>query len=230
MGMSTCQDTTVVPLALPKVRQEPFKSQGQDSTEALEDSSGQDFPHPGGSNPSRPTVTPADHLAIEWRILSQDNLSSRVIQNIQASRRPSTDRVFDATWRVFCTWCSRMGTDPSSVSVAHILDFLQDGLDKGLTPNTIRRQVAALSSVLSCGSLESLTKHPTVHRFLRGATNLRPPVVHRYPIWDLMKVLNTLTRGPFEPIRLARLRFHTCKVAFLVAITSARFWNWQPFL
>ncbi|ETE72999.1 hypothetical protein L345_01163, partial [Ophiophagus hannah] len=52
--------------------------------------------------------------------------------------------------------------------------------------------------------------------------NLRPPVVHRYPTWDLSKVLQTLTGAPFELLRPIGLRFLTIKVAFLIAIMSAR--------
>lgn len=102
------------------------------------------------------------------------------------------------------------------------MDFLQDGLDKGLSPNTIRRQVAALSTILTWGGGQALSQNPTVQRFLKGATNLRPPVVHRYPTWDLTKVLEALIRPTFEPLRTIPMQFLTWKVAFLVAITSAR--------
>lgn len=90
----------------------------------------------------------------------------------------------------------------------------------GLAPNTIRRQVAAISSVLTCGS-STVSRQPVTHHFLRGASNLRPPTVHRFPTWDLNKVLSTLTVSPFEPLRLMSLRFLSFKTAFLVAITSA---------
>lgn len=49
--------------------------------------------------------------------------------------------------------------------------------------------------------------------------NLCPPALHQYPTWDLPKVLNTLTRGPFEPLWEVNLHFLSYKVAFLVAIT-----------
>lgn len=42
---------------------------------------------------------------------------------------------------------------PSTALVAQVLDFLQDSLDRVLTPSTIKRQAAALSSVLSIGKL-----------------------------------------------------------------------------
>ncbi|XP_034274849.1 uncharacterized protein LOC117666340 [Pantherophis guttatus] len=52
--------------------------------------------------------------------------------------------------------------------------------------------------------------------------NIRPPAVHRYPTWDLPKVLQALTGPPFEPLRGISLKHLSFKVAFLVAVTSAR--------
>ncbi|XP_026534302.1 trafficking kinesin-binding protein 1-like [Notechis scutatus] len=82
--------------------------------------------------------------------------------------------------------------------------------------------MAALSSVLSYEGLSSLSHHTLIRAFLRGATNLRPAPVHRYPTWDLNKVLLSLTKEPFESLRVTGLQFLTYKVVFLVAITSAR--------
>lgn len=119
-------------------------------------------------------------------------------------------------------WCFGKNVIPSQAPIHQVLDFLQEGLDNGLAPNTLKRQVAALSSVLVCGAFTSLTHHPLVHRFLWGATDLRPPVIHRYPTWDLTKVLLAPTGPPFEPLRDTSLHYLSLKVAFLVAITSTR--------
>lgn len=86
----------------------------------------------------------------------------------------------------------------------------------------LRRQVASLSSVLSCGSKETISSHPLLRQFLRGASNLRPPPIRRFPSWDLPKVLSALTKAPFEPLRDVSLCYLSLKVAFLVAVTSAR--------
>lgn len=61
-----------------------------------------------------------------------------------------------------------------------------------------------------------------VCRFIRGATNLKPPVVHRYTTWDLSKDLHSLPGAPFQPLRSSGLQFLTFKVVFLVAVTLAR--------
>lgn len=109
----------------------------------------------------------------------------------------------------------------TTVSIVQILDFLQDGFVSGLAPNILRWQVAALSSILTCGSSDTISQDPLIRNFLRDATNLRPPVIHRFPTWDFNKVLTALTKTPFEPLREVNLRFFSFKVSFLVAITSA---------
>lgn len=75
----------------------------------------------------------------------------------------------------FRTCCGRIGISPLRALIAEILEFLQDGLDIRLLPNTIQRQVVALLSVLTCGFLDSLFQHTTICRFLRGVANICPP-------------------------------------------------------
>ena len=107
-------------------------------------------------------------------------------------------------------------------TLADVLEFLQEGLKQGLRPATLKRQSAALATVIQ--SLEGfpLTKHPLVIRFLKGATALAPPQIHRFPSWNLNLVLQSLTTTPFEPVKNIPLRMLTMKTLFLVAITSAR--------
>uniref|UniRef100_A0A2D4JIJ3 Uncharacterized protein n=1 Tax=Micrurus lemniscatus lemniscatus TaxID=129467 RepID=A0A2D4JIJ3_MICLE len=89
-------------------------------------------------------------------------------------------------------------------------------------PNTLQRQVVALASIISWGNLRSLSQHPRICSFIRGAKNIWPPVIHCYPTWELEKVLSALTTGPFKPLRTTSLHFLTYKVVFLLAIASAR--------
>ncbi|XP_039196365.1 uncharacterized protein LOC120306720 [Crotalus tigris] len=188
----------------------------------MEDSSRSYYPYSGGTSAPGPTVAPTNHLALERRALTRDSYSSRVIAMIQQSRRPSTNRIYDATWTNFCTWCSGRKVELLDISVPIVLEFLMDGLDKGLSPSTIRRQVAALSTVLMCDNSAPLVHHLMMRSFLKGATNARPPAVHRYPSWDLHWVLQALISPPFKPITTCLLKLLSMKVAFLVAVTSAR--------
>ncbi|XP_026535084.1 uncharacterized protein LOC113419749 [Notechis scutatus] len=188
----------------------------------VEDSARQGLAVPGTSSAPKSTVASVSRLEVERERLRNEGLSAQVINTILAARRPSTTRIYNATWNIFCKWCHKSSINPLSPSIAQILAFLQDGLDRGLSPNTLRRQVAALSTVVSGSSSGSLSHHPRIRAFLRGASNLHPPVIHRYPTWDLNKVLMALTKPPFEPLREAPLQFLTLKVVFLVAVTSAR--------
>ncbi|XP_071980401.1 uncharacterized protein [Engystomops pustulosus] len=99
-----------------------------------------------------------------------------------------------------------------------VLDFLQEGFDKGLRPSTLKVQVSALSAYFDT----ALAEHRWVKRFFQACTRLRPTVKESSPQWDLSLVLDALTSDPFEPNESNNLRFLTLKTAFLVAITSAR--------
>ncbi|XP_070803767.1 uncharacterized protein [Pituophis catenifer annectens] len=207
------------PLATPSVVRRPGQSL---HISPLENSTRRDCPASGEPSSSGPSVAPTDCMALEGARLRQDNYSDRVIHIVQACRRKSTVRLYNISWLAFYRWCRSRQIDPVSASPAQILEFLRDGFDRGLAHSTLRRHVAALSTALSSPSGRPLTQHPVIKKFLRGARLLRPSSIHRYPTWDLPKVLNALTETPFEPLRTVHLRFLTLKVVFLIAITSAR--------
>ncbi|XP_060546579.1 uncharacterized protein LOC132711485 [Pantherophis guttatus] len=176
----------------------------------------------GTAGTSRSALVPSHRVAIEREFMTRLPLSAGAIATIQAARRASTTRIYEATWRAFSLWCGRQLISPTSASVPCVIEFLQEGFVSGLSPNTLRRQVAALSTVLSGSSSDPMSRDPLIRQFLRGATNIRPPAIHRYPSWDLPKVLRALTGPPFEPLQDVSLKYLSFKVAFLVAVTSAR--------
>lgn len=56
--------------------------------------------------------------------------------------------------------------------------------------------------------------------FLKGI--LIPPVRDMVPVWGLKLVLSKLMDAPFEPMAMCSLPYLSMKMAFLLAITSAR--------
>ncbi|XP_048356614.1 myoD family inhibitor domain-containing protein isoform X1 [Sphaerodactylus townsendi] len=163
-----------------------------------------------------------DRLEIERRQLVSRGYSTAILNTILASRRPSTKRIYNTTWKAFVRWCWQKKVPPTEPKISDILAFLQEGLEIGLRANTLRRKVAALTSVLP--RLEGFvpTSHPHIVRFLRGATLKDRPVNHHFPTWRLHTVLHALTATPFEPIMDVPLKHLRMKVIFLVVITSAR--------
>lgn len=135
------------------------------------------YPSAKGTAPPRAPVAPVSRLAPERDILIRDKFSRKVIQIIQA-RRPSTTRVYNITWSTFCRWCHIGHIESLSASIPQILSFLQEELDRGLSPNILHRQVTAVSMILKSRESHTLAHHPRVCSFLRRAANLRPPVGH----------------------------------------------------
>lgn len=177
---------------------------------------------PGGRTTSGTSMALIGHLALEKEILRKDRFFRKVISIILVSRCPSTSCIYDATWKSFGSWCTKKSLVATSTSVPQIFEFLQDGLDAGLSINTLRRKIAALATILFCDGAATLSQHTRVHSFLKGASNLGSPPVHRYPSWDLHLVLQALTSALFELLSSTPLRLLTFKVAFLNTITSAR--------
>lgn len=79
------------------------RSSGSLSGPTLEVASGQDLPQPGGVSTPGPAVVSTNRLALERGLLREDKFSSKVIATIQASRRDSTNCIYNGTWRLFCT-------------------------------------------------------------------------------------------------------------------------------
>ncbi|XP_061473466.1 uncharacterized protein LOC133380355 [Rhineura floridana] len=176
----------------------------------------------GTAPPPGSRVVGASCMELERRRLLKKGISPQVLETMMASRRPSTLRIYESTWKAFSSWSQKKGILPRKAGVNQILSFLQDGLSLGLRPNTLKRQVLALSAILSRSLDNPIGSHPFIKRFLRGATVTAPPTVRHYPTWDLHKVLSALQRPPFEPLSQVSLRLLSFKVLFLVAITSAR--------
>lgn len=152
----------------------------------------------------------------------EERYSGKVLTTLLASRHPSTNKIYARTWKKFSYWYEDKGFSLKNPRSKLILDFLQKGVDKGLSTNTIKRQLFTISSILDTGGAGSLSTHPDCRRFLQGLKLLNPPVVHHFPTWDLHLVLKALMGPSFEPLATVPIRFLTLKSIFLVAITSAR--------
>lgn len=157
-----------------------------------------------------------------WPRLIHLDYSQQVIDTIQASRRTSTTRIYNAIWEVFVRWCTRKQVSTLKPKIKDVLFFLQDGALFGIKAPTFRRHLSVLASVLPSFRGLPITKHPHVARFLHGVTLKNSTQIHRFPTWKLHTVLTALTKAPFEPAHRIPLRFLRMKVVFLIAITLAR--------
>ncbi|KAL0147283.1 hypothetical protein M9458_057407, partial [Cirrhinus mrigala] len=150
------------------------------------------------------------------------NVSQRVLDTIAEARAPSTRRLYSLKWKVFSSWCVTKDEDPASCDVSVILSFLQDCLDAGRTPSTLKVYVAAISAFHVPIGDRSVGRHHLVTSFLRGARRLRPFRPSMVPVWDLSLVLSALAEPPFEPLLSAELKVLSFKTALLLALACGK--------
>ncbi|XDV20625.1 hypothetical protein PO909_025925 [Leuciscus waleckii] len=154
--------------------------------------------------------------------LSPFHLPEGVLNTITQARAPSTRRLYASKWSVFAEWCSAHDVNPLDCEVTVVLSFLQELLDSGRTPSTLKVYVAAITAFTKPANGQSLGKNDFVIRFLRGARRLNPPRPPSVPAWDLSTVLEAVKGGPFEPLHAVELKYLSFKTAFLLALASVK--------
>ena len=144
------------------------------------------------------------------------------MNTITSARAPSTRHAYALKWNLFVEWCSSRREDPRRCPIAVVLSFLQQGLERRLSPSTLKVQVAAIAAYHDPVNGKSLGKHDLVIRFLRGARRLNPSRPPSMPSWDLTLVLKSLQQGPFEPLHSVEPKFLSLKTLLLLALASIK--------
>ncbi len=153
-----------------------------------------------------------------WHPLVLGDLPQEVALTIASARAPSTRQAYALKWNLFVEWCSSHREDPRRCSIRAVLSFLQQGLERRLSPSTLKVYVAAISAHHDPIEGRSVGKHDLVVRFLRGARRLNPPRPPSLPSWDLALVLRALQTAPFEPLQSVELKFLSMKTLLLTAL------------
>lgn len=92
-----------------------------------------------------------------------------------SSIKKVTKDINTKVWKVYNTWCNSSARDPASL--VSILEFLQDGADKGLAVSTVKIQFAALAVFLE----KSVASDPLVIRFIKALTRSRTSTNQGFP-------------------------------------------------
>ncbi len=150
------------------------------------------------------------------------DLPQGVVDTITSARAPSTRHAYALKWNLFIEWCSSHREDPRRCPIRVVLSFLQQGLERRLSPSTLKVYVAAIAANHDPVEGKSVGKHDWVVRFLRGARRLNPPRPPSIPSWDLSLVLRALQQGPFEPLQTVEPKFLSMKTLLLPALASIK--------
>ncbi len=169
---------------------------------------------------SRPLETSCLVPRRDAEVLS--DLPQEVVDTITLARAPSTKHAYALKWNLFVEWCSSHTEDPRRCPIRVVLSFLQQGLERRLSPSTLKVYVAAIAANHDPVEGKSVGKHDWVVRFLRGARRLNPPRPPSIPSWDLSLVLRALQQGPFEPLQTVEPKFLSMKTLLLLALDSIK--------
>ncbi len=169
---------------------------------------------------SRPLETSCLVPRRDAEVLS--DLPQEVVDTITLARAPSTKHAYALKWNLFVEWCSSHTEDPRRCPIRVLLSFLQQGLERRLSPSTLKVYVAAIVANHDPVEGKSVGKHDWVVRFLRGARRLNPPRPPSIPSWDLSLVLRALQQGPFEPLQTVEPKFLSMKTLLLLALASIK--------
>ncbi|KAL0146633.1 hypothetical protein M9458_057973, partial [Cirrhinus mrigala] len=159
-------------------------------------------------------------LAPGWDTSDLSGLSQAVIET--RSRAPSTRQAYALRWGLFVDWCSYRGEDPQRCPIAVVLSFLQEKLERRLSPSTLKVYVAAIAAYHDAVEGASLGKHQLIVRFLRGARRVNPPRLHLVPSWDLSIALQGLREAPFELLVSVELKHLSLKTALLTTLAPIK--------
>ncbi len=169
---------------------------------------------------SRPLETSCLVPRRDAEVLS--DLPQEVVDTITLARAPSTRHAYALKWNLFVEWCSSHTEDPRRCPIRVVLSFLQQGLERRLSPSTLKVYVAAIAANHDPVEGKSVGKHDWVVRFLRGARRLNPPRPPSIPSWDLSLVLRALQQGQFEPLQTVEPKFLSMKTLLLLALASIK--------
>ncbi len=82
----------------------------------------------------------ATYLASQWE---PSVFPENLLNTISQAKAPSTRRLYALKWSVFSAWFTTHGADPKVCDISLILSFLQELLEKGRSPSTLKVYVAA---------------------------------------------------------------------------------------
>ncbi len=138
-------------------------------------------------------------------------LPPAVVVTITQARAPSTRQTYTLKWSLFANWCSSCREDHRECTIGVVLSFLQERLERRLTPSTLKVYLAAIVAHHDAVDGRSLGKHDLIMRFRKGARRMNPSRSPLVPSWDLSIILAGLQRGHFEPLDSVELKFLSVK-------------------
>ena len=170
----------------------------------------------------KPQCATTSRLATIKQHLKTQGFSQKSADSITKRCRPTTNKLYEAKWRIFCSWCRKRKVNPLKVTKQQLADFftyLHDDLHKG--HSAILGYKAVINSTIKLCKSRDICNNYHLESQLRSYKLEKPPTDKSVPKWNLNLVLNSLTKKPYEPMLSASLKHLTWKTTFLLSFATA---------
>ncbi len=122
-----------------------------------------------------------------WDAELLGDLPLRYLTTIASARCTVYETCLRLEVEPICQVCSSRREDPRRCSIGVVLSFLQQGLERRLSPSTLKVHAAAISAYHDHIDGKSIGKHDLVVRFLKGARRLKSSSTPlHYPLGTLL--------------------------------------------
>ena len=167
-------------------------------------------------------VQPA-RLAVLQGSLEKAGFSKKSAERVCASRRASTQSLYNYHWNTWMDWCLEREMDPIDPTVMALADFLIFLFEeKKLSPTSVKGYRSAISFTLKHFSSVDFSSDPVLADIIRSMELEKPIVSWVVPYWDFSLVLDCLKESPFEPMSSCSFKCLSQKAVFLIALASGR--------
>ena len=158
------------------------------------------------------------------RCLLDCQISSNITDVIINSWRPGMQKQYSVYVNQWTQFCDERQINSISLSLTHVLEFLQTLYKRDLSYTTINTARAALNCYLLDHELHNtpytLSTHPFVNRYMKGVFNSRTPTPKYSDTWDIKIVLDFIKN--WHPLTDSAPKHVTYKLVIWLALTMGQ--------
>lgn len=143
---------------------------------------------------------------------------SSAVDLIMDSWRPATSKTYDTYIKQWCAFLKKNCI--SQPSVSDVANFLAELYKSGASFSTVNVARCAVAAYLNVDGSDSVGRHPTICRLVKGVFENRPALPRYSDIWDVDSVLHKLSEwAEAETLSFDKLTYRT---VMLIALLSAQ--------
>lgn len=176
-------------------------------------------PSTGNAPSDRRRLPYTDGMEDFWRQWEIPGLSPDAFRLISELWTSGTRKAYRLAWNKWICWCIQRDFNPISTDVVHVINFLTELFESGLSYRTVNIYRSAISAGHSLIDGLPVGQNTLTRRIMRSIRVLKPPIPKYTSLWDVTLILQVLDNwGDNHLLSLKKLSFKLttplCLVSF----------------